>query len=74
MCDCTVCQRLDEYEEHLKKIEDPEERKFWDELCEQYESLDFELDYYKAIVDGSWPNADKVIEAHRGRKAESLEN
>lgn len=64
MCDCRLCKRSREVRAALERIPE-QEREFWSRLHEGLFETEADLEYYKAIVDGTWPNADEVIANHR---------
>lgn len=63
MCDCDLCKRHRKFEKFLKKYPfSQEDKKFLDKLYEDLNMTEFELDYREAILDGSWPQAKKILE------------
>lgn len=61
MCNCEICQRSELFHLHLQKIEDLKEREFWENIWLALETTELDLDVARAIIDGTWPDADKII-------------
>lgn len=53
MCDCDVCDR----HKDLRSREVPED------VIDALFDAEFDVSYYKAILDGSWPTARAILEA-----------
>ena len=74
MCDCPVCFKINLLDEHLAKIEDEDVKKFFINLSESYISIETDRDYYKAIIQGVYPDADtrfkEIRAAYRKEHAE----
>jgi len=69
VCACKLCIRSKEFQAALEKIPE-QERKFWTNLYDDLNNVEQDRDYYKVVVDGSWPNADEVIAHHRAARNE----
>ena len=68
-CNCEICQYTDEFYTNLKDIP-LEHQKFFEDLFMRYQSECLDNDVNKAIIEGSWPDSDKIIiENHK--KAEN---
>jgi hypothetical protein len=67
-CKCAVCQAHRTFQEHLAQV--PEHLKpYFEALYDIHVHTALDRDYYAAIVDGSWPDADELIKRIRDRKA-----
>lgn len=66
-CNCRICLRSHRFKEALEKVPDQEKQFFRDLFSDLY-SVEMDRDYYRAIVEGSWPTADEIIRKHRERK------
>ena len=64
MCNCNLCIRTRQFRETLEKIPE-QDREFWSKMYDYLCEVEDDRDYYKAVVDGSWPTADEVIAYHR---------
>ena len=49
---------------------DEDQRQFFEQMYESLIETQYDLDYYKAIVDGSWPMADEIIARKRRKETE----
>lgn len=68
-CTCDLCNRSRQFRGELEKL--PEvDREFWTNLYNHLCNVEADRDYYKVVVDGSWPSADEVIANHRKKKNE----
>jgi hypothetical protein len=67
MCECELCQYIREFEKHLEHVPD-EHKEFFNNLLEMYLDVDMDKDYYRCIVEGSWPTADEIIAQYRQPK------
>lgn len=66
-CSCDVCKQSITFREHLDRIP-AELHEYFQELYDVLIHAQFDNDYYKAIIDGSWPEADLIIDRARKRK------
>jgi hypothetical protein len=67
MCDCAVCVRSREFE--IRVMEVPfEHQEYFRAMYDQLLEVEMNRDYYKVIVDGTWPNADEVIKHIRSKR------
>jgi len=57
MCNCEWCQLHRRVEDVKTRCVVSEMKDLIGELFELYANTEFDLDYYKAIFDGSWPSA-----------------
>ena len=64
-CECEVCYFSRLVNEQIQKLEDPEAQNFFLNLYDMVVHAEMDRDYYKAIVEGVWPNADEIIAKHR---------
>ena len=65
-CDCGICKRQAEFVRRLELI--PEcEREYWEWIYSELESAEMDADWANAVIDGSWVDADEVIERARSK-------
>lgn len=62
-CECDECKYGDEVSKHLDNLS-KEDRIFFNDLYGKYIHESDDCGYYKAIVTGTWPDADEII-AHQ---------
>lgn len=67
MCDCEVCQQSRAFYKYLDTVP-AESRDYFVNLYDALLEAEEDRCYYRALLDGSWPDADKVIENWRKRK------
>lgn len=67
MCECSICQQITEFYKYLETVPNDSKPYFLD-LYDALIEASSDLEYYKSIIDGSWPNADEVIERFRKTK------
>lgn len=60
-CECAVCQNNRAHAKHLLNIPESE-RPFFENVYDDLLNTKFDLDYYKAIMDGSWPSSVSILE------------
>ena len=65
-CACKLCQRNAEVEQRLAKLP-ASERDYWEGIYELLLHVEMDLNHHQALVDGSWPDADLVIQGIRER-------
>lgn len=63
VCTCAVCVRDNEYREMIGRVTDPEASQFFTKLFDDFRSVEFDFDYYSAILNGTWPNAVSLLYA-----------
>lgn len=68
MCECEVCQLSRKVSKKLDLLPE-DQRTFWEEMYDALVHAEFDRDYYRSVIDGSWPNADLVIERVRTHRA-----
>ena len=68
MCDCEICEQNRIFRSHLEGLTESQVE-FFEGLHEQFLNLAEDNSYYKALLEGSWPESDKVIENWRKRYA-----
>jgi len=66
-CTCPLCQRIRKIRKVMAASKG-EMYAFLLELAEELAHVEMDRDYYKSIVEGSWPQADKIIENARKRR------
>ena len=59
-----LCTRSIQVRAALDKIPESE-RAFWTDIYNHLCNVECDRDYYKAIVDGSWPSADEILSNYR---------
>jgi len=59
-CACDACKKNDDVMERLQRLPE-EERDFFEEMWLDNMHLQLDRDYYRAVIEGSWPNADDII-------------
>jgi hypothetical protein len=60
MCHCPVCQDSARFQSELIKL--PAERQgVFRDLYDNLLDKEMDLEYYRAVLDGSWPAADEII-------------
>lgn len=64
-CQCQVCCFSRFVTKQLENIDDETTKLFFRNLYDLYIEAEMDKDYYKAIVDGKWPNADELIKKRR---------
>jgi len=64
MCDCNLCKRSRRTQIELDKLTE-EQREFWSNVYDFLFETEADLEYYKSLVEGTWPNADEVISNYR---------
>jgi hypothetical protein len=69
-CECQVCYFSRLVNAEIQKLEDPDAQNFFMNMYDMLVHAEMDKDYYKAIVDGQWPNADELIKKRR----EKLQN
>ena len=77
-CNCEFC-KLNALRTKALESDDIEfVKKVLEEFSDLWLNVDFDLSYYKCILDGSWPDADKILtrslekyKKHSNRKVES---
>lgn len=60
-CACGLCNRGRSFQEHLKLIPGSE-REYFEAMYEQLLQAEFDLDYYRAVMNGEWPGAVGTLE------------
>jgi hypothetical protein len=63
-CDCSMCQRTLHFRAALDSVPE-KDAQFWSDIFSALLNAESDRDYYCAIVDGSWPNADELIAKNR---------
>jgi DNA-binding NtrC family response regulator len=76
-CECELCVYSREVREKIERRDVNELIKVIEDLMNANYNVGFDLDYYKCIMDGSWPSAVEQLEAaleraknHPNRKLE----
>jgi hypothetical protein len=60
MCECDLCTYGRKVREQLALIPEPQ-REFFKDMHLQLFDAEAELNYYQAIADGSWPQAEEIL-------------
>lgn len=64
MCECNVCKYSRKVAEKLELIPE-DQRAFWEEMYDILIHAELDRDHYRAVIDGSWPDADEFIQRVR---------
>lgn len=60
-CNCRICQRHREWRNALCP-RDAVASYAYDQMCQVIEAAETDLSWYRAIFDGSWPQAEMILE------------
>ena len=63
-CNCAVCMYYKEFKERIILLPE-EQREFFIKMYEDMVHLQSRFNHQRAIIDGSWPNADSIIKKKR---------
>lgn len=63
-CDCSLCIRSRRFREVLARVP-YQDRNYWENMYDHLYHVEADLEYFKAVVKGNWPDADDVIKSHR---------
>lgn len=61
LCRCDLCNMGRRIRKAIKNRDHDEMAAIIDELDELWCNAEFDRDYYKAIIDGSWPQAEEIL-------------
>ena len=67
MCECEICVRSRSFNDVVEALP-AEHQEYFRVMYDQLLEIEHERDYYKVIVDGTWPNADEVIKHIRSKR------
>lgn len=70
-CNCAVCS----YYERVKSAIDAlptEHQEFFNIMYDDYVHLQSKYNHQRAVIDGSWPNADQIIKHKRMKREQDL--
>ena len=67
MCDCAICVRTRSFNTVVEALV-PEHQEYFRAMYDQLLEVEHDRDYYRVIVDGTWPNADEVIKHIRSKR------
>ena len=67
VCNCEVCRRSRSFDERVDAVP-IEHQQYFRDLYDSLLEIEMSRDYYKVIVDGTWPNADEVIKHIRAKR------
>lgn len=71
-CKCDVCKDVSEFRKQLGEM--PEDgREYWEGLYDRWMNVEQDLDWYKAVADGSWPDSVSILEGWLARAKERNE-
>lgn len=70
-CQCQVCHFSRLVNVEIQKLEDSGAKNFFLNLYDMLIHTEMDRDYYKAIIDGKWPNADELIQRRRQKLSNS---
>jgi hypothetical protein len=60
MCECATCVRLRAIEARIQELPE-EQRDFFRCMVDSMLDVEFDNQYYKAILDGKWPGAEAIL-------------
>lgn len=63
-CQCEYCQWYHKFKQHLANVHE-DSQGFFSEMADELVSLQEEHSIAEAIIDGSWPSADRIISFRR---------
>ena len=66
MCDCAVCIRSRAFEDRIRDVP-AEHQEYFRAMYDQLIEVEMDRDYYKVVVNGTWPYADEVIKHIRSK-------
>ncbi len=67
-CECDVCHFSRLVNAHIQKLEDEDAQNFFMNMYDMLIHAEFDRDYYKAVIDGTWPEADTLIQKYRNKR------
>ena len=70
-CECDVCHFSRLVNAQIQKLEDEDAQNFFLNMYDMLIHTEFDRDYYKAIIDGTWPEADKMIMKYRNKRSQN---
>lgn len=68
-CECKVCQNGRMFRHKVEQLPE-EQRGFFESLYEDLMEKEMDLDYKRAILDGSWPQSVEILEKALARARE----
>jgi hypothetical protein len=68
-CQCKVCQNGRMFRHKVEQLPE-EQRGFFESLYEDLIEKEMDLDYKRAILDGSWPQSVEILEKALARAKE----
>lgn len=71
-CNCELCVRNRGISEEIERLPEAN-REYFRVLLDGLLETEADLDYYKAIVDGSWPDSDEIIARKRNKANETID-
>ncbi len=74
ICKCNLCEKYKRARRIIKSGAKEEMDDLITELLNENLDLSTDLDYYKAIFDGSWPNAKDIMLSHIAKIDEKAED
>lgn len=60
-CECRICVRHRSIRQTVRDGDVEELRALVKDLSSDWDNAEMDRDYYRAIIDGSWPSADAII-------------
>ena len=67
VCECEICVRSRSFNVIVEALP-AEHQEYFRVMYDHLLEAEHERDYYKVIVDGTWPNADEVIKHIRSKR------
>ena len=61
-CECEICRRDRAFRLHLAQLAD-DQQMYFNAMYDALQHAEMDRDYYHAILDGSWPNAEVIRDA-----------
>lgn len=61
-CTCQTCATMQSHKEHIAALPEQHQAYFY-ELVEHLYNVQADLDWYKAVLNGSWPSSKEILTA-----------
>lgn len=65
-CECDLCQRIRAVNAKIAELPEAK-RDYFDNMHDVMLNMEFDLDYYKAIMSGKWPQGKEILLAALAR-------
>lgn len=63
MCECQVCKDIKRWGDVFKNGDVYQRLKVFEEMFSRIEEAETDVQYYKALLNGTWPNAEEILES-----------